>query len=205
MGGPLDGTLRAIETGFIQGEIQKAAYEFQRAVEKNEQMVVGVNDFKLEEERPIDILARRRADWPRPGGAPARLSPETRFRPQPPPLYKSCRAAPQAQKIFCPPYSQPWKTTPPSAKFQTHCAAYSASTRNPSSSEFDASPDEIDSRFRLSPPRRNSSRCRHNLQRDFLRMRMKPSPRRIRAGTRSTAGRSKGRTGRRSARLGRRL
>jgi methylmalonyl-CoA mutase N-terminal domain/subunit len=56
MGGPLDGTLRAIETGFIQGEIQKAAYEFQRAVENNEQVVVGVNDFKLEEEHPIDIL-----------------------------------------------------------------------------------------------------------------------------------------------------
>jgi methylmalonyl-CoA mutase N-terminal domain/subunit len=56
MGGPLDGTLRAIESGFIQGEIQKAAYEFQRAVEKNEQVVVGVNDFKIEEERPISIL-----------------------------------------------------------------------------------------------------------------------------------------------------
>ncbi|MEQ1473197.1 MAG: methylmalonyl-CoA mutase family protein, partial [Candidatus Acidiferrum sp.] len=56
MGGPLDGTLRAIESGFIQGEIQKAAYEFQRAVETNEHIVVGVNDFKLEEERPIDIL-----------------------------------------------------------------------------------------------------------------------------------------------------
>src|SRR6202023_1136592 len=56
MGGPLDGTLRAIESGFIQGEIQKAAYEFQRAVEKNEQIVVGVNDFKVQEERPITIL-----------------------------------------------------------------------------------------------------------------------------------------------------
>src|SRR5450432_298949 len=56
MGGPLDGTLRAIESGFIQGEIQKAAYEFQRAVESNQQIVVGVNDFKIEEERPIDIL-----------------------------------------------------------------------------------------------------------------------------------------------------
>jgi methylmalonyl-CoA mutase N-terminal domain/subunit len=56
MGGPLDGTLRAIESGFIQGEIQKAAYEFQRAVERNEQIVVGVNDFKAEEERPITIL-----------------------------------------------------------------------------------------------------------------------------------------------------
>jgi methylmalonyl-CoA mutase N-terminal domain/subunit len=56
MGGSLNGTLRAIESGFIQGEIQKAAYEFQRAVEKNEQIVVGVNDFKVEEERPITIL-----------------------------------------------------------------------------------------------------------------------------------------------------
>jgi methylmalonyl-CoA mutase, N-terminal domain len=56
MGGPLDGTLRAIESGFIQGEIQKAAYEFQRAVERNEQVVVGVNDFKVEEQRPITIL-----------------------------------------------------------------------------------------------------------------------------------------------------
>jgi methylmalonyl-CoA mutase N-terminal domain/subunit len=40
----------------VQGEIQKAAYEFQRAVERNEQIVVGVNDFKIEEERPINIL-----------------------------------------------------------------------------------------------------------------------------------------------------
>ena len=41
----LGGMLRAIEAGFVQGEIQKAAYEFQRAVEKKEQIVVGVNDF----------------------------------------------------------------------------------------------------------------------------------------------------------------
>jgi methylmalonyl-CoA mutase N-terminal domain/subunit len=56
MGGPLDGMLRAIESGFVQGEIQKAAYEFQRAVERNEQIVVGVNDFKIDQERPINIL-----------------------------------------------------------------------------------------------------------------------------------------------------
>jgi methylmalonyl-CoA mutase N-terminal domain/subunit len=56
LGGPLDGTLRAIESGFIQGEIQKAAYEFQLAVEKNEQVVVGVNDFKVQEQRPVTIL-----------------------------------------------------------------------------------------------------------------------------------------------------
>jgi len=39
------GMLRAIETGFVQGEIQKAAYDFQRAVESKNQIVVGVNDF----------------------------------------------------------------------------------------------------------------------------------------------------------------
>jgi methylmalonyl-CoA mutase, N-terminal domain len=46
----MGGMLRAIEAGFVQGEIQRAAYEFQRAVEKKEQIVVGVNDFVA----PID-------------------------------------------------------------------------------------------------------------------------------------------------------
>jgi methylmalonyl-CoA mutase N-terminal domain/subunit len=41
----MGGMLRAIEAGFVQGEIQKAAYEFQRAVENKGQIVVGVNDF----------------------------------------------------------------------------------------------------------------------------------------------------------------
>jgi len=52
----MGGMLRAIEAGFIQGEIQKAAYDFQRAVEKKEQIVVGVNDFVAEEERTIPTL-----------------------------------------------------------------------------------------------------------------------------------------------------
>src|SRR2546426_5503508 len=50
------GMLRAIESGFVQGEIQKAAYEFQRAVEKKDQIVVGVNDFVADEERQIPTL-----------------------------------------------------------------------------------------------------------------------------------------------------
>ena len=41
----MGGALRAIETGFIQGEINDAAYAYQRAVESGEQMVVGVNKF----------------------------------------------------------------------------------------------------------------------------------------------------------------
>jgi methylmalonyl-CoA mutase, N-terminal domain len=52
----MGGMLRAIESGFVQGEIQKAAYDFQRAVEAKEQIIVGVNDFLAEEERTIPTL-----------------------------------------------------------------------------------------------------------------------------------------------------
>jgi methylmalonyl-CoA mutase N-terminal domain/subunit len=52
----LGGMLRAIELGFVQAEIQKAAYEYQRAVETREQVIVGVNDFIAEEERAIPTL-----------------------------------------------------------------------------------------------------------------------------------------------------
>jgi methylmalonyl-CoA mutase N-terminal domain/subunit len=50
------GVLRCIESGYIQGEIQKAAYDYQRAVESKEQIVVGVNDFLAEEERAVPTL-----------------------------------------------------------------------------------------------------------------------------------------------------
>jgi len=40
----------------VQGEIQKAAYDFQRAIEKKEQIVVGVNDFVAEDHRTIPTL-----------------------------------------------------------------------------------------------------------------------------------------------------
>jgi methylmalonyl-CoA mutase, N-terminal domain len=45
----MGGTLRAIETGFIQSEIQNAAFEFQKQVEKGERVIVGVNRFQTEE------------------------------------------------------------------------------------------------------------------------------------------------------------
>ncbi|HEV8146329.1 MAG TPA: methylmalonyl-CoA mutase family protein [Bryobacteraceae bacterium] len=46
----LGGTLAAIEQGFIQGEIQNAAYAFQQEVERGDAVVVGVNRFKQEEQ-----------------------------------------------------------------------------------------------------------------------------------------------------------
>ncbi len=52
----LGGMLRAIETGYVQGEIQKAAYEYQRAIERREQIIVGVNQFVAEAEVPVPTL-----------------------------------------------------------------------------------------------------------------------------------------------------
>jgi len=47
------GTLRAIETGYIQNQIQNAAYEYQRGIESGERVVVGVNRFQKEEDRAV--------------------------------------------------------------------------------------------------------------------------------------------------------
>jgi methylmalonyl-CoA mutase N-terminal domain/subunit len=52
----MGGMLRAIETGYVQREIQEAAYEYQRAVEKKDEIVVGVNKFQSEDAQRIPIM-----------------------------------------------------------------------------------------------------------------------------------------------------
>jgi methylmalonyl-CoA mutase, N-terminal domain len=52
----MGGVLRAIEAGYVQREIQEAAYRYQRAVEKGESVVVGVNRFQVEEEAGVPLL-----------------------------------------------------------------------------------------------------------------------------------------------------
>ncbi|MGB7667058.1 MAG: methylmalonyl-CoA mutase family protein [Candidatus Acidiferrales bacterium] len=52
----LGGMLRAIEAGFVQAEVQQAAYEYQQAVERGEVAVVGVNRFTEDEARQIPTL-----------------------------------------------------------------------------------------------------------------------------------------------------
>jgi methylmalonyl-CoA mutase, N-terminal domain len=49
----MGGTLRAIEAGYIQNEIQNAAFAWQKEVESGARIVVGVNRFRMEEETPI--------------------------------------------------------------------------------------------------------------------------------------------------------
>lgn len=52
----LGGLLRAVEQGFVQAEIQRAAYEYQQRVESGEQVVVGMNRFMSEREKPVPTL-----------------------------------------------------------------------------------------------------------------------------------------------------
>jgi methylmalonyl-CoA mutase N-terminal domain/subunit len=52
----MGGTLRAIEAGFIQNEIQGSAYEFQRSIEKGERVIVGVNRFQMEEREKVPVF-----------------------------------------------------------------------------------------------------------------------------------------------------
>jgi methylmalonyl-CoA mutase N-terminal domain/subunit len=48
----MGGMVRAIEIGYPQKEIAEASYQFQRAVEANEKIIVGVNDFQIQEKQP---------------------------------------------------------------------------------------------------------------------------------------------------------
>jgi len=52
----IGGMLRAIETGYVQREIQEAAYKYQKAIESEDHVVVGVNRFQIEEDAKIATL-----------------------------------------------------------------------------------------------------------------------------------------------------
>jgi len=52
----IGGTLHAIESGYIQREIQNAAYEYQRALEASDAIVVGVNRFQNEGDSHVKTL-----------------------------------------------------------------------------------------------------------------------------------------------------
>ncbi len=52
----MGGSVAAIEQGFIQNEIAKSAYEYQRKIETGEKIIVGVNKFKSGEEESIPVF-----------------------------------------------------------------------------------------------------------------------------------------------------
>lgn len=52
----MGGAVEAIEKGFIQKEIQASAYRYQKEIESQERVVVGVNRFAMSGDQPIDLL-----------------------------------------------------------------------------------------------------------------------------------------------------
>jgi methylmalonyl-CoA mutase N-terminal domain/subunit len=52
----LGGVIPAIEASFFQKEIADAAFQYQRELEQKQRIMIGVNDFKVDEEAPIEIL-----------------------------------------------------------------------------------------------------------------------------------------------------
>ncbi|MDY7038605.1 MAG: methylmalonyl-CoA mutase family protein, partial [Thermodesulfobacteriota bacterium] len=52
----MGGAPTAIEKGYIQREIQDSAYIYQREIEKEQRVVVGLNQFLVEEEKPTNLL-----------------------------------------------------------------------------------------------------------------------------------------------------
>ena len=49
------GMLAAIENGWVQGQIHEAAYKYQQSIEKKERIIVGVNEFRIDEEQKVPI------------------------------------------------------------------------------------------------------------------------------------------------------
>ncbi len=52
----MGGAAAAIEKGYVQREIQDSAYRYQREIEKQERVVVGLNRFQVPEEKPANLL-----------------------------------------------------------------------------------------------------------------------------------------------------
>jgi methylmalonyl-CoA mutase N-terminal domain/subunit len=52
----MGGAIKAIESGYIQGEIGESAYQYQKEIENKKRIIVGLNQFQMEEEPLRDIL-----------------------------------------------------------------------------------------------------------------------------------------------------
>ncbi len=52
----MGGAIKAIESGYIQGEIAESAYQYQKEIETKKRIIVGLNQFQVEEQPLRDIL-----------------------------------------------------------------------------------------------------------------------------------------------------
>jgi methylmalonyl-CoA mutase N-terminal domain/subunit len=52
----MGGMTEAIETGYVQNEIQKSAYKYEMEIEEKERIIVGVNKYQINEQEHKDLL-----------------------------------------------------------------------------------------------------------------------------------------------------
>ncbi|HED05152.1 MAG TPA: methylmalonyl-CoA mutase, partial [Ignavibacteria bacterium] len=52
----MGGMIQAIENGYVQTEIQQAAYRFEKEVENSERIIIGVNKFQVDEDEQPELL-----------------------------------------------------------------------------------------------------------------------------------------------------
>jgi len=52
----LGGMIEAIDAGYVQTEIQQSAYKFEKEIEANDRIVVGVNKYQTDEDEPTELL-----------------------------------------------------------------------------------------------------------------------------------------------------
>ena len=126
----LGGMIKALERGYVQQEIQNAAYEYQQQVDREEAVVVGVNRFAVEEEKPIPIqrideaLERKQVERLRALRARARARPGGQ-------LSSKSKPPPAPEKILCREFWPRSKPTPRSAKSPTRCEKSLENTTRP--------------------------------------------------------------------------
>lgn len=60
----MGGAIKAIESGYIQGEIGESAYQYQKEIEKKKRIIVGLNQFQMEE-APLKEILRIRPEMER--------------------------------------------------------------------------------------------------------------------------------------------
>jgi len=125
----MGGMIKAIESGFVQTEIQRAAYDYQRGVESKDNIVVGVNDFVTDDHHQIPTL-RIDAEIERAQVARLRRCARNVIRPGPRRPSQNSSGVPEHPKICCRLFSPPSRPTPRSAKSPTPCAKSTENTRN---------------------------------------------------------------------------
>ncbi len=123
----LGGMTKAVESGLPKRLIEEAATKRQAAVDKGEEVIVGVNKFRLEQEDEIDILEIDNSAVRQSQIARLNRIKETRNKAKSKRHWRNWKRSPGPVKAtFLPLQLKPPAPAPASVKFPTPCAAHSA-------------------------------------------------------------------------------